>query len=79
MRSNDIKKGDQLLLKNGWFAVMYDNKKGNVRMAEVDGFHKEIGSTYVWDIDCVKVGTEWLPVELTEKQTKAQQIVSRIF
>lgn len=79
MQSNQIKKGDLLLLKNGWKAVMFDNKKGNIRMAEVDGLYKEIGSIYVWDIDCVKVGTEWVSVDLTERQIKAQQIVSRIF
>lgn len=79
MQANDIKKGDHLLLKNGWKAVMFDNKKGNIRMAEVDGLYKEIGSIYVWDIDCVKVGTEWVSVDLTEKQIKAQQVINRIF
>jgi hypothetical protein len=79
MQSNEIKKGDLMLLKNGWKAVMFDNKKGNIRMAEVDGLYKEIGSIYVWDIDYVKAGTEWVSVDLTEKQIKAQQVISRIF
>lgn len=79
MQSNEIKKGDLLLLKNGWKAVMFDNKKGNIRMAEVDGLYKEIGSIYVWDIDCVRVGTEWVSVELTEKQRQSQKMISRIF
>jgi hypothetical protein len=79
MQSNEIKKGDLMFLKNGWKAVMFDNKKGNIRMAEVYGLCKEIGSIYVWDIDCVKVGTEWVSVDLTEKQIKAQQVISHIF
>ena len=33
MLTNDIKKGMRILLKNGWYATMADNKKGNIRYA----------------------------------------------
>ena len=39
MRTNDIKKGTRIKLHNGWFGTMMDNKKGNVRMAEVQGIY----------------------------------------
>lgn len=70
IKTNDIKKGDRLQLTNGWYATMMDNKKGNTRMANVEGVFNEMGSIYVWDIHVVKPeGTnEWLPVELTESQ-----------
>lgn len=50
MNTNDLKKGDRVQLRNGWIAVIYDNKKGNTRMAEVYGMYTEIGSVYSHDI-----------------------------
>lgn len=81
MQTNQIKKGDKIKLHNGWFGVMYDNKKGNIRMAEVDGFHKEIGSIYVWDIShCYDPeSATWIEIELTDKQKQAQAIAGRVF
>lgn len=66
MLANDLKKGDRVTLKTGWGAVIMDNKKGNIRFAEVDGLYKELGSIYIWDI----VG-----VELTPAQDKAMRTV----
>lgn len=66
MLSNDLKKGDRIVLTNGWKATIMDNLRGNTRMAEVEGFVTEIGSIYVWDIE---------GVELTPKQVKAQSTV----
>ncbi|MCK9382928.1 MAG: hypothetical protein M0P95_17935 [Sulfuritalea sp.] len=50
MKSNDLKKGDLVQLKNGWYALIADNMKGNIRMAEVFGNYTETGSVYVHDI-----------------------------
>tara|TARA_Y100000310_G_C19961571_1_gene481432 strand:- start:24 stop:284 length:261 start_codon:yes stop_codon:yes gene_type:complete len=50
MKTNDLKKGDRVLLNNGWYATIADNKKGNTRLAEVEGFCKETGSVYSHDI-----------------------------
>ena len=81
MRTNDIKKGQKIKLHNGWFGVMYDNKKGNIRMAEVNGFHKEIGSIYAWDISHAHdaESDSWVEIELTDSQKKAQENVRRVF
>ena len=69
MKTNDIKKGMNILLKNGWYATMMDNKKGNIRTAEVQGYVTEIGSIYAADIDMVELpGGGWEKVEATEKQ-----------
>ena len=60
---------------------MFDNKKGNIRMAEVDGFHKEIGSIYAWDISHVydQDSDQWVEIELTDKQKQDQSKIGRIF
>jgi len=50
MKTNDIKKGMVVKLKNGWFGVMADNMRGNTRMVDVDGLYREIGSVYSHDI-----------------------------
>lgn len=70
IKTNDIKEGDRIQLTNGWYGTMKDNKKGNTRMAEIEGIFLETGSIYAWDIHVAKKhGTnEWLPVELTEAQ-----------
>jgi hypothetical protein len=67
MLSNDLKKGDRVVLHNGWKATIEDNLKGNIRMATVEGFVAEIGSIYAWDIkgkvetyDEPKPGVEYL-------------------
>lgn len=79
MKTNDIKKDARILLTNGWYGTMMDNKKGNTRMAEIEGYYKEIGSVYAWDIAKVKVEGQWVAVELTPKQIKDQKMVSRFF
>ncbi len=34
IKSNDLKKGAVVKLKNGWLATIQDNLKGNTRMAQ---------------------------------------------
>lgn len=50
MKTNDLKKGDRVQLRNGWFATIADNAKGNTRIATVEGFETETGSVYSHDI-----------------------------
>jgi|TARA_R110000824_G_scaffold25845_1_gene89669 hypothetical protein len=50
MKTNDIKKGMVVELRNGWFGIMADNMKGNTRMVDVVGLYREIGSVYSHDI-----------------------------
>ena len=53
MLANDLKKGDQVVMTNGWTATIEDNKRGNIRMATVAGYATEMGSIYIWDIQGV--------------------------
>jgi len=75
MLTNDIKKGTRIQLKNGWYGTMMDNMKGNIRMAEVEGYCTEIGSVYAWDIaHVINPDGTTVPVTLTEKQLVSQRI-----
>ncbi len=50
MHTNDLKKGIAVRLRNGWYAEVADNMKGNTRMCKVYGYETEIGSVYSHDI-----------------------------
>jgi len=75
MRTNELKKGDRVRLRNGWFATIMDNRKGNVRLAEVEGIYKEIGSVYAHDIIVGIVNHEAHRIEHTPAQIKLRQTV----
>ena len=60
--TNDLKKGTKIRLACGWDAEVYDNKKGNIRLAKVYGFETEIGSVYAHDIKLARVEGRWVPV-----------------
>ena len=81
MQTNDIKKGTRIKLHNGWFGTMMDNKKGNARLAEIQGIYTETGSVYAWDISHAhdSDNDQWLEIELTDKQKEAQAMVGRVF
>jgi hypothetical protein len=78
MKTNDIKKGMRIQLACGWFGTMYDNKKGNIRMAEVEGFCTEIGSVYAHDIRMVLVDGRWKAVEHTPEQMALSKRVAEM-
>lgn len=50
MKTNEMKKGTHILLRNGWEAVIEDNAKGNTRLCTVFGDFEEMGSVYSHDI-----------------------------
>lgn len=78
MTTNDIRKGMRFKLANGWFATMKDNKRGNIRMAEVEGIHTEIGSVYAHDIIAVQKDDVWHTVKLTDSQKKHAETVKAL-
>ena len=77
--TNEIKKGDRILQANGWFGTMYDNKKGTIRMAEVEGLFTEIGSVYAHDIIAARKDDVWHGIEYTDKQNKSRDMNSALF
>jgi len=48
--TNDLKKGTRVLLRNGFYATLLDNRKGTTRLADVEGIVRESGSIYSHDI-----------------------------
>lgn len=75
MKTNDIKKGMRFQQANGWFGTILDNKKGNTRMAEVEGYATELGSVYSHDIMKVLVNGTWENVEHTPEQLQLKKTV----
>lgn len=85
MKTNELKKGVRVQLRNGWYATIADNMKGNTRLATVEGIFTETGSVYSHDIvraqlapDKFTVG-EWVDVEHTPAQLKLREQVERFF
>ena len=77
MKTNDLKKGDRVQLRNGWYATIEDNLKGNTRMATVEGIYTEMGSVYSHDIDWYLPGFQRpnIPLEYTPHQLKLKEQV----
>ena len=75
MKTNDIKKGMHFKLSNGWEADMWDNMRGNTRVAKVYGYETEAGSVYSHDISEVLIDNEWVKVEHTKAQLELKALV----
>lgn len=79
MTTNDIKSGMRFKLANGWYGTMKDNKRGNIRLAEVEGLYTEIGSIYAHDIISVeKPDGIWHTIELTKSQVQTARAVAEL-
>ena len=78
MTTNEIKKGMRFKLANGWWATMMDNKRGNIRMAEVEGLYKEVGSVYAHDIIACKVDDVLHTIHLTDQQKTHAKTVEQL-
>lgn len=68
IKTNDLKKGARVQLQNGWFATIQDNRKGDTRIATVEGFVTETGSVYAHDIVKAVIGESWVSIQHTPKQ-----------
>lgn len=68
MKTNDLKKGDMVMLRNGWKARIEDNKKGNIRVATVYGTYTEMGSVYSHDIVRYEADGVFASIEHTDAQ-----------
>lgn len=75
VKTNDLKKGVRVQLRNGWFGTMADNARGDIRMVDVEGFCREIGSVYSHDIMTALIGVNWVSIEHTPKQLKYLEAV----
>jgi len=61
--TDDLKKGTWVQLSNGWFAILMDNQKGKIRLAEVQGEYVEIGPIHSVDIIKAKINGEWVEIK----------------
>jgi hypothetical protein len=52
MKTNDLKKGTEILLKDGSRGTLEDNKKGNIRRMSLSTIHggMAVGDQYTWKI-----------------------------
>lgn len=75
MQTNDLKKGDRVILRNGWYATIMDNKKGNTRFCDVEGFERELGSVYSHDIVAVVKPGGQVRIAHTPAQEKLRRTV----
>lgn len=80
MKTNDLKKGHPIKLRNGWNAKLFDNKKGNIRLAEVYGDYTELGSIYTHDIVAyLDENRQWKDdIELTKSQIACLKAVNKL-
>jgi hypothetical protein len=78
MFSKDLKKGDRVLLKNGWEATIKGSARGTTTLCEVYGFETELGSVYTHDIDARQIAPGlWVrDIELTKSQIACQKMAS---
>ena len=80
MKTNDLKSGTRVQMRNGWYGTLKDNKKGNTRIAEIEGDYTEIGSVYSHDIMRYQDSNgNWNPVEHTDKQKHCRNVNLALF
>jgi type I site-specific restriction endonuclease len=70
MKTNELKKGDKVILRCGWNAEIADNAKGNIRMATVYGNYTEMGGVYSHDIVLYVNNGRAVNIEHTPAQIK---------
>lgn len=76
IKTNELRKGDRVQLRNGWFGTVADNARGNIRMVTVEGDYTETGSVYSHDIFRAQPkGGAWDLVEHTLPQLKLREQV----
>lgn len=71
---NDLKKGTEVVLRNGFTARLEDSKKGQTRLATVRGYYEEMGSIYATDIKYAVIEGRTLMVEYPDKYIKGMQM-----
>lgn len=79
VRTNELKKGTRIFLRNGWEADIMDNMKGNTRLAKVYGDYTEIGSVYAHDIVGAILNGEKVLIEYTQSQLDCMDWSNNLF
>lgn len=72
--TKELKKGDRVVLRNGWYATVVSKAKGSRIMLKVEGLYTEIGDVWVWDIAARVPGNELLALTDAQKKARAKAI-----
>ena len=76
MKTDELKKGQRVLLRCGWQGTMVDSGKGDTRIVNVEGAYRETGSVYSHDLVQAKSAAgEWVLVEHTLEQDALRELV----
>jgi hypothetical protein len=78
IRTDQLKKGTRVRMRNGWEAIVVKKCDGNTLMAEVFGDFTETGSIYAHDIVVAVVDGKWVDVEMTEEQAQFYEQVKSL-
>jgi hypothetical protein len=68
IRTDQLKKGARVRMRNGWEAIVVEPCNGNTLIAKVFGDFTETGSVYAHNIVATEVDGKWVEVEMTEEQ-----------
>jgi nitrogen fixation protein len=80
VKTNELRKGARIQLRNGWFATIADNARGNTRIATVEGYETETGSVYSHDIAyAIQQDGTRIAIEHTPAQVKLKKQVENFF
>ena len=79
IKTNDLKKGTEVRMRNGFSGTLMDNRKGNLRSVFIRGsefgYFDEQGDNYSHNIVSALVNGEWVEIEYTESQLKCRAMV----
>jgi hypothetical protein len=79
IRTDQLKKGMRVRMRNGLEAVVVKECDGNTLIAKVFGAFTETGSVYAHNIVATEVDGKWIEVEMTEEQARFYREVKPFF
>lgn len=79
IRTDQLKKGARVRMRNGWEAIVVKGCEGNALIAKVFGDFTETGSVYAHDIVAAEVDGKWVEVEMTEEQSRFYAELKEVF
>jgi hypothetical protein len=79
IRTDQLKKGARVRMRNGLEAIVVKECDGNTLIAKVFGAFTETGSVYAHNIVAAEVDGQWVEVEMTEEQARFYREVKPFF
>jgi hypothetical protein len=79
MKTNELKKESRIILDDGTFGTVKDNKKGIRRFCHIEGPYPELGTIYAHTIAYAVLDGEPIAIEHTPAQLKLKQTLKNLF